>query len=29
LGGEAIDPTPIVSAVDACSVTAPLAVPAA
>ena len=29
LGGAAIDPTPIVSAVDACSVTAPLAVPAA
>ena len=29
LGGEAIDPTPIVAAVDACSVTTPLAVPAA
>ena len=29
LGGEAIDPTPVVSAVDACSVTTPLAVPAA
>jgi peptidoglycan hydrolase-like protein with peptidoglycan-binding domain len=29
LGGAAIDPTPVVSAVDACSVTAPLAVPAA
>jgi murein DD-endopeptidase MepM/ murein hydrolase activator NlpD len=29
LGGAAIDPTPIVSAVDACSVTTPLAVPAA
>ena len=29
LGGEAIDPTPIVAAVDACSVTTPLPVPAA
>jgi murein DD-endopeptidase MepM/ murein hydrolase activator NlpD len=29
LGGAAIDPTPIMAAVDACSVTAPLAVPAA
>jgi len=29
LGGEAIDPTPVVSAVDACSVTTPLPVPAA
>ena len=29
LGGAAIDPTPVVSAVDACSVTTPLAVPAA
>ena len=29
LGGEAIDPTPIVAAVDACSVTTPLAIPAA
>ena len=29
LGGAAIDPTPVVAAVDACSVTAPLAVPAA
>ena len=29
LGGEAIDPTPVVSAVDACSVTSPLPVPAA
>ncbi|CAB5044466.1 MAG: peptidoglycan DD-metalloendopeptidase family protein [Actinobacteria bacterium] len=29
LGGDAIDPTPIVAAVDACSVTTPLAVPAA
>jgi len=29
LGGAAIDPTPIVSAVDACSVTAPLPAPAA
>ena len=29
LGGEAIDPTPVVAAVDACSVTAPLALPAA
>ncbi|MFI0460713.1 MAG: peptidoglycan-binding protein [Ilumatobacteraceae bacterium] len=28
LGGDAIDPTPVVAAVDACSVTAPLAVPA-
>jgi murein DD-endopeptidase MepM/ murein hydrolase activator NlpD len=27
-GGEAIDPTPIVAAVDACSVTTPLPVPA-
>ena len=29
LGGEAIDPTPIVAAVDACSVTTPLPIPAA
>ena len=29
LGGAAIDPTPIMAAVDACSVTAPLPVPAA
>ena len=29
LGGEAIDPTPVMAAVDACSVTAPLAAPAA
>jgi peptidoglycan hydrolase-like protein with peptidoglycan-binding domain len=29
LGGDAIDPTPVVAAVDACSVTAPLAAPAA
>ena len=29
LGGEAIDPTPIVAAVDACSVTTPLPMPAA
>ena len=29
LGGEAIDPTPIVAAVDACSVTTPLPLPAA
>jgi peptidoglycan hydrolase-like protein with peptidoglycan-binding domain len=29
LGGAAIDPTPVVSAVDACSVTTPLPVPAA
>ena len=29
LGGAAIDPTPVVAAVDACSVTTPLAVPAA
>jgi peptidoglycan hydrolase-like protein with peptidoglycan-binding domain len=29
LGGAAIDPTPVMAAVDACSVTAPLAVPAA
>ena len=29
LGGDAIDPTPIVAAVDACSVTTPLPVPAA
>ena len=29
LGGAAIDPTPIVAAVDACSVTAPLPAPAA
>ena len=29
LGGAAIDPTPVVAAVDACSVTAPLPVPAA
>ena len=29
LGGAAIDPTPVVSAVDACSIIAPLAVPAA
>ena len=29
LGGAAIDPTPIVAAVDACSVTTPLPVPAA
>ena len=29
LGGAAIDPTPVVAAVDACSVVAPLAVPAA
>jgi peptidoglycan hydrolase-like protein with peptidoglycan-binding domain len=29
LGGAAIDPTPIVSAVDGCSATAPLAAPAA
>mgnify|MGYP002629981209 CR=1 FL=1 len=29
LGGEAIDPTPVMAAVDACSVTAPLAVAAA
>lgn len=29
LGGDAIDPTPVVAAVDACSVTAPLALPAA
>ena len=28
LGGAAIDPTPIIAAVDACSVTAPLPVPA-
>ena len=29
LGGEAIDPTPVMAAVDACSVTTPLPVPAA
>jgi peptidoglycan hydrolase-like protein with peptidoglycan-binding domain len=29
LGGAAIDPTPVMAAVDACSVTAPLAAPAA
>ena len=29
LGGAAIDPTPVMAAVDACSVTAPLAIPAA
>jgi peptidoglycan hydrolase-like protein with peptidoglycan-binding domain len=29
LGGDAIDPTPVVAAVDACSVTAPLVTPAA
>lgn len=29
LGGAAIDPTPVMAAVDACSVTAPLATPAA
>ena len=29
LGGDAIDPTPVVAAVDTCSVTAPLAAPAA
>lgn len=29
LGGAAIDPTPVMAAVDACSVTAPLPVPAA
>ena len=29
LGGAAIDPTPVVAAVDACSVTSPLAAPAA
>ncbi|MCX6516706.1 MAG: peptidoglycan-binding protein [Actinobacteria bacterium] len=29
LGGNAIDPTPVVAAVDACSVTSPLPVPAA
>jgi murein DD-endopeptidase MepM/ murein hydrolase activator NlpD len=29
LGGAAIDPTPVVAAVDGCSVTAPLPVPAA
>jgi len=29
LGGEAIDPTPVMAAVDACSVTTPLAAPAA
>lgn len=29
LGGAAIDPTPVVSAVDGCSITAPLAAPAA
>ena len=29
LGGAAIDPTPVVAAVDACSIIAPLAVPAA
>jgi peptidoglycan hydrolase-like protein with peptidoglycan-binding domain len=29
LGGDAIDPTPVVAAVDACNVTTPLAIPAA